>query len=400
MTRNDPDVSLSRPDGGVGVLIEPTTSADLNDLSVFLTRGFGVEADAPFAHPDVLAWKFLDTTRETGTLGPPRSLLARRGDQSRAIVAHLGATLSRWRILGSPDAARANENLPTTLHMLDWLRDPASPSRSVGVSLMRRINPLAATQYGLGGTEIARQVSARAGYRLVGTAPLWVRVIQPWVVPPTRSWRERLRQGARAARDGLRWARANLGSWFRPRCRLTVEPVNHFSGDLDAWIDAFDWRGWPWCEIGPDRPPILTTMRNASRFNHALACPHVGAHVRALKLSDGTGLRAVVLTATRTRRFSGSASLLRQGRIVEVLADRPDPALWCEAVAAGVEVLKRDQVSRIDAIGGLPWLDASLSHLGFSQVDALELHLRDPHALLPSFNRLHLGPLEADYVVC
>lgn len=382
------------------VVIEPTTFADLNDLSVFLTRGFGVEPDAPFAHPEVLAWKFLEPAEQTGFSTTPRSLLARRADESRRIVAHLGVSLSRWQILGLPRDARDEYTLPTTLHMLDWLRDPASPWRSIGVSLMRRIHRLAATQYGLGGTEAARRVSVRTGYRLVGTAPLWVRVVKPWVSPPTSSHRERARQGLRWARDGLRWARAALGSRFQSHGGLCVEPVNRFGDELDAWIETLDWQGSPWCDLGPDRPPILTTMRSANRFNYVLACPHVGARVRALRLCDETGLRAVVMTATRIRRTTSSAWPTIHGRIVEVLADRPDLVLWCEAVAAAVEVLKHDEVSRIDAIGGLPWLDAALGRLGFHRVSELDLHLRDPAGLLPSFNRLHLSPLEADYVVC
>ena len=156
-------------------LIRPLQLDDLDDLSRFLTAGFHAAPDADFALPEVLRWKYLGPWDDTHDQGP-RSFLAR--DEAGAVIGHLGISLTAFEGAAIPGGPIA------TLHMLDWLGSAGHPS--VGVSLMRKANDRAPTQFGLGGSVAAHRVSERARYELRGSFPVYQRVLRPahWLRVP------------------------------------------------------------------------------------------------------------------------------------------------------------------------------------------------------------------------
>ena len=76
------------------------------------------------------------------------------------MIGHIGISLTAFEGVAIPGGPIA------TLHMLDWLG--SAGHRSVGVSLMRKANDRAPTQFGLGGGADAHRVGKRARYELGG----------------------------------------------------------------------------------------------------------------------------------------------------------------------------------------------------------------------------------------
>ena len=123
----------------------------------------------------MLRWKYLGPWDDTLDQGP-RSFLAR--DEAGAVIGHIGISLTAF------DGAAIPGGPITTLHMLDWLGSAGHPS--VGVSLMRKANDRAPTQFGLGGGADAHRVGKRARYDLRGSFSVYQRVLRPshWLRVP------------------------------------------------------------------------------------------------------------------------------------------------------------------------------------------------------------------------
>ena len=154
--------------------IRPLTPTDIPELSQFLTTGFHASADADYAAPDVLRWKYLeqDEPREADTTGlmAARSFIAQ--DERGAIIGHLG--LCRTAFEGQALAPHGG-HVPT-IHIIDWLGSPEH--RAVGTSLMRKAHEEVATQFGLGVSQAALVVGERIGYELRSFVPVYTRVIR------------------------------------------------------------------------------------------------------------------------------------------------------------------------------------------------------------------------------
>ena len=162
--------------------IRPTRPDDIVELSRLLTEGFHTPAEASFAAPEVLSWKYFEPR---GGPDVPRSYVAVDDGQ---IIGHIGLTAET--IVG--DAVAAGE-LPT-LHMFDWLS--ARRGTPVGASLLLRSHRGFPTAYVIGGNDSSWSVGLRGGYKLVGNVPVFRRVV-------------RLRQSFRSGGLG-RWAK---GPW-------------------------------------------------------------------------------------------------------------------------------------------------------------------------------------------
>src|SRR5260370_19500018 len=108
--------------------IQPLTEADVKELGAFLTAGFHVAADVPFAQPDVLRWKYLDPCGAEASTAP-RSYLA-VDPQTRQIVGHVGLCPGRFCGVGLPPEGAS------TVHMIDWLASEAG--KGTGAPLMHR----------------------------------------------------------------------------------------------------------------------------------------------------------------------------------------------------------------------------------------------------------------------
>jgi hypothetical protein len=336
--------------------ILPLAPDDLPALGRFLARGFGLPDDAEAVAPDVLRWKYLEP--RPGVEGP-RSLVAR--EAGGRIVGHLGLARTCWRLAGSDRRVSA-------LHMLDWLADPGH--KGIGARLMRRANTLAETQYGLGGTVIARKVAARAGYVPGEPVPVFRRAIRPsHRLRESGPWPGRL---ARAARDGVR-------RWLdRPEraAPATLRAVDRFGPEVEAALGRAD-------------GPLLFTDRAPEVLNAVLAYPRGGPRGYVVEISGREEGFAVLAVLGRGR--------VRVGKVVEAFLPGRDASAWLAADLALAAELARLGADVAIAFGPNPWEAEGLRRAGFRHAFDLDFHLRDRSGLLPAGVPRHLSFLEADY---
>jgi hypothetical protein len=346
-------------------LIRPLQLDDLDDLSRFLTAGFHAAPDADFASPEVLRWKYLESWDDNHNQGP-RSFLAR--DEAGAVIGHIGISLTAFEGVAIPGGRIA------TLHMLDWLG--SAGYRSVGVSLMRKANECAPTQFGLGGSTAARKVSQRARYDLRGLFPVYQRVLRPahWLRVPDLGLSHR---SACLARDLVRsLARPPRTAGTPLECRRVVS----FG---DWWLPEI---------LGEARKHAVLTDRGAARLNHFLRFPRQA--ISGWELLDGGGRTCGFGLLNVVPQHQGR---IRIGKIVDCLLRSTDVDLWHAAVGALTHELDGQGADVVQALASTPWMTEGLRRSGFCSRFDLEFNLRDRQDLVPRDVPFHFTLIEADY---
>lgn len=329
--------------------IRPTSPDDLAELCRFLTEGFHAPADAAFAAPDVLRWKYFDPR---GDSGADRSFVA---VEDGRIVGHIG--LATGSFLG--DAVTSGE--VTTLHMIDWLS--ARRGTSIGASLMLRSHRGFATGFGLGGSDAGRSVGGGGGYQLVETVPVFRRVL-------------------RLGRSGgpIRLAKDLVRKVLNPRQALhfsvELKPVREFGAEIEPILEWYKTRA-------------VFTNRRPELLNHILRYPRGGISGWLLLMNGqvhGFALTSIVRQGQ-----------LRIGKVVDCVLDGTEPNLWHAAVDALTTELHRGDADIAEGFGSTPWMNSGLRLDGYHRAHQLEFRLRDKHKRIAPGALFHLTPLEADY---
>ncbi|MFO0892363.1 MAG: acetyltransferase [Isosphaeraceae bacterium] len=344
--------------------IRPLQAGDLDALSRFLTAGFRTAADADFAAPEVLAWKYLEPLGEE--IDPaPRSYVAH--DDAGALIGHVGLCRTEFRghpLPGSP---------VSTLHMIDWLGSPGHPS--VGASLMRRAHEQTSTQFGLGGSNAGRAVIKRGGYEPRQPVPVFQRVLRPGHrlrVPGQSLWR----RGSLLVRD----AGHGLSLAIRPRRPgLQLRPVTQFGEEVEAIAREAE-------------GSAILTRRTAARLNHLLRFPRqavTGWHLVAPP-DRLVGFAVLNLVPQHDGR-------VRLGKVVDCLLGDADRSLWAAAIVALTGELARQRADVAQGFAGTPRLAEGFRDAGYTSRFELEFSLRDRRGLIPPGAVFHLMPIEADY---
>jgi hypothetical protein len=345
------------------LMIRPLQVADLDALSRFLTAGFHTAADADFATPAVLQWKYLEPQQEL--CDAPHSFLS--CDLTGAIVGHVG--ICRTAFEGEAIPQRRVD----TLHMIDWLG--SNEHRAVGASLMRKAHELAPTQFGLGGSKAGRTLIKRGGYVLQNPVDVYQYVAHPtyWLRLPGLGMGSR---GLRLARD-LFWNARHVAR-SAPHL-LEIRRVEAFGAEVEPVAAA------------AQRHAILTS-RTQSRLNHVLRFP--------LQAVSGWHLFAP------PDRLCGFAILnlvpqhggrVRVGKLVDCVLASTEVEIWYAAILALRDELVRQGADILQALAGTPWVAQSLARAGFTTRYSLEFSLRDRQELLPRDVPFYLTLLEADY---
>lgn len=337
--------------------VRPLTADDLAELSRFLTAGFHAPADAPFASPEVLRWKYLRD-------GEPLSHVAR--DEAGAIVGHLGTCRTRFqgRGIGTP---------VETLHMIDWLGSREHPS--VGANLMRRAHAATPMQFGLGGSRAGRTVGERGGYALIGQIPVYQKVLRPgyWLRAGGLSTTQRL---PRLARDALRAVNFGRAS---SKATVRLRPVESFKENIDQIINEY-------------YKHTIMTDRPCARLNSFLGFPGQAVTGWHLVSEQDRLLGFAVLNIVPR---DGGAT--RIGKVVDCVLDTVEIDPWRAAVVALTGELKRRGADVAEVYAGTPWLTRALERAGYSTKFALDFRLRDRDNLVPRDGPFHLTAIEADY---
>jgi hypothetical protein len=370
--------------------IHPLTPDDLPELSRFLTAGFHAPADADFAAPEVLHWKYLEpletnanTNLETDTSSvshldahaestaadscPPRSFIAR--NESKQIIGHIGLCRTTFEGRAINVATRA---VPT-IHIIDWLGSP--DHRSVGMSLMRKAHEGIATQFGLGVSQAALVVGERAGYELRSCVPVYAHVLR------ARYW---LRTGNLSP-----WQRGLYLARTAGQC-LTHPPATPHTTIVLRQVPAFGQ------EIGPivseAGTNVILTQRSTARLNAFLRFPR--QVVSGWHLLDVSGRLRGFAVLNLVPRDQGRT---HTGKVVDCLLDDMDITLWHAAIRTLTRELARQGADIAQAYGSTPWTAEALRRSGYTSQFAVKFHIRDRQGLIPRDVPFHLTPLEGDY---
>jgi predicted N-acetyltransferase YhbS len=342
--------------------IEPFRAADLAELSQFLIAGFHAADDAEFAAEDVLRWKYLD---EQPGFSSPRSFVAKSGGR---IVGHVGISQVDVTFAGPDDQPRR----VSALHMMDWLGSPEH--RGVGASLMRHVHPRAEVQYVLGSSDSSRRVIAKAGYEVVATIPVFVRVLDP--IARARLSHEgggTLRRSLRVARDVAdRMLKKSVPSGKT----VVLERVVTAGTEYEKLAKFND-------------PHVIMSVRADSRLQSLLSYPRGGLDLWRL-VHDGT---CIGFALTRLAPTDPA----RQAKIVDCLLDTADPGLRHAAFEALTAELAGRKPITVKTCGATSKAATALTAAGFRRTHDLEFWLRDRARLIPRDMTYDFGFIEADY---
>jgi hypothetical protein len=247
----------------------------------------------------------------------------------------------------------------TSCCVIDWAAAKTVPG--AGVLLYREIQRLTGTMINIGGTDDARAVLPRLGFRVGRQLDIYTRVLRPWLhfrQTSTRDWKSPLR----LARD--------YGELTRPaRTSLTLRQLDRFDTTHAALM--------------PD-PAITGTIvcaRTPELLNYCLACP--AAKMEAWLFARG-------------RTPVGYCLLSRVGRHCRI-ADFNVAADSAEAYAAAAEAALHDpQTTEVQAAASLPLNIAAMRQAGYRLTNREPLFVLDPKAALGGRHDLSIHLLEND----
>ena len=350
--------------------IRPLTPDDLPELCRFLTAGFHAPADAEFAAPEILRWKYLEPAASGSDETDPdtaRSYVAR--DEAGRIVGHLG--LCRTEFEGH--ALAASGGRVPTIHIIDWLGSPEH--RAIGMSLMREPHQGVGTQFGLGVSQAALVVGERAGYELRSLVPVYTRVLRAGY------W---LRSGGLSPlQRGLRLARDVASRLIRPpavpRVIITLRKVPAFGPEIIPIVDQA-------------KAHVIFTRRDPDRLNAFLRFPRQA--MSGWHLLDDTGRLRGFAVLNLIPKDQGRT---RTGKFVNLLLDDLDVAAWQASVIALTSELARQGADLAQAYASTPWAVEALGRSGYTSRFAVKFHIRDRQGIIPRDAIFHLTPLEGDY---
>lgn len=338
------------------------TPVDLPELSRFLTEGFHTPADAAFARPAVLSWKFFEP-RGCDAGDVTRSFVACDTGTGR-IVGHLGLCPGRFRGLRLPADG------VTTQHIIDWVT--AGTGRGTGAKLMRRAHASTVTQYSLVLSAQARAVGLQAGYELIAMVPVMQRVTR--VGFRFRGLSQRplgclLRAGRDVARNFIRPARP-------PRVAVDARQVECFGAEIQPILDAYQTRA-------------VFFSRDTGMLNHLLRYPCGGLTGWHLT-HNGALLGFAVLSLV------SKPGDVFEGRIAGCMLATDDPHFWHAAMETLTRELNHQGADVVLAVASTDWTARALRSAGYSPAYRLDFRLRDRSRAVERGSVFHLTFMEAD----
>lgn len=335
----------------------PLEPEEIPELGRFLARGFGrPDGSVPFSE-DVLRWKYFEPLGvETG----PRSFVVR---EDGPFLGHIGVCP---RVLTPPPGTGPSVS---SAHPIDWIA--SKDKRGTGLALMRQVFEGSATQYAMGGTEVAKKVQTMLGYETASRVRAYFKVLRP-------SYRLRgpgNKTFGRLARFGNDVARAAARIGRGPR-RLDAVRVDRFGPEVDALVAG--------CEC-----PAGFTTRSAGLLNYYLRFPR--KTFTGWTLHDGP--RPAGFALLNLVRAGGVVN----GRLVECFLTRPEARDWGAAVAALTHELAGQGADYVTCLASTPWMEGALRANGFAGRPAEDFRVRDPGRALPAGMTVHVTQLEADH---
>jgi hypothetical protein len=317
----------------MALLCRPTTIADEEQLTEFLTRVFA--DNAGLVSSEMLIWKYWTPRADCAE---PRSLVMERDGR---ILAHVGL----W-----PVTVRVETDIESGVHAMDWAADPHA--MGAGWSVFMSLTKNHDFVYGIGGEGITRSILPKLGFRTVAETQTWARPIRPL--------QQMLQHQSKDVRLPLRFAR---NSWWSAMPRRSIP------------------RGWSAVEHelseagAPAGIAVLRGERDESFFRYLRQCPLAPCHSFNL-VNDG-----------RIVGFFALSVAGEQARVAGVWLENPSPENWRIAFQLAQDAaLRHTNASEIVAR-----CSAGESFLGAEQA-GLRLRARMPVLLFRKDGNTELVP--------
>ena len=331
----------------------PIQASEQQDLTQFLVKSFRADPTLNSFRPEAIYWKyFADHPEWTG----PRSFAVK---QDGHIVAHGGV----W-----PVSLVTPKTKVKAIHLIDW-----TASRSAvgaGVHLLRKVAELADMLLTIGGSQDARNLLPKLGYKCCGELRQYARVVRPWLqfrTTPEKNWKTPIKFLRNSAR-------ALTGIPSAPK-GWQASKVTDFTGSIDGGA------------IG-QTTSSTSPRRTAAGLNYLLGCP--AARFSGFLVSQAQQLRGYFLL-TRVGR---------QVRIVDIRMNSEDRESWQAICALATRSAAEDPetceivaASSIEAIGEA-WLQSGFVH---RRTDPIFCY--DPRHLVSSGPPLDLNLADCDLCI-
>lgn len=306
---------------------EPLTQEHIEELRLFLASVFGVAPETPFLDPALMRWKYF---HPIDGWDEPRSWVFR---DSGRLVAHCGI----W-----PLWFEHQGELVRTQHLIDWAASRAVPG--VGgliYSILARRQRLTLT---VGGSQEARPLLPKLGFRPAGVQQVWSRPLRPW---PQAFHRRGVPLWKSAALLGRNWV------WSR--------------GPL---IRAEEWNAVEVERL--DAPPARSAVgftalaRPASWYDFLKHCPGVRTAFYRLEQS-GSPCGSLVL-----------ARVGNQARLVDWQVELNGPQGWKALLAVAVRTARADpDAHELLTTASVPGIEDALTSNGFRPRAQKPIFLQD-----------------------
>jgi hypothetical protein len=233
--------------------LDSISDLELDEVCTFLRGIFSAPPDHPPFRADVLRWKAI---APHPFWSGSRSYVYRNGGQ---IEAHGCVTPIEWLYAGGQTR---------TACVVDWAAGRTTPG--IGMLLYREVAKMLDGVTAIGGSEAARRVLPRAGFKPIVEMPVFARVVRPLArhMQRPKDWKT----PARLARDVAR----ALPPLPDPGPDWRAERVARFDDAIQPALPE------------PDRPSPVVSRRSVELLNYWLDCP--AAVMEGYRVSGPSGL--------------------------------------------------------------------------------------------------------------
>ena len=325
----------------------PTGPAEQVEVARFLADVFQMP-DAPFLDPALMRWKYFDPRAD---FEGSRSFAMRNNG---AIAAHGVAFPLTFRS-GSRDIKG--------MIIGDWAGSASVPG--AGGLLYRKMLGLVDFLIGVGGSDDARRVLPRMGFRVDSEEAMYARPVRPLRLAARKPGGLHWKTAAKFGRN-LAWSFGSLA----PADGWSAEPVSEFDAGMDSLIAG--------CAAAN-----LRSLRTAGRLNYALRCP--GAKMRGYLLKQDGKARGYCLTS----------EVLGQTRIADLGVDNADS--YAPAYGAVVRAAAGDPET-LEILAGTndAAMAAALESNSFRVSGRTPVFVLDPKKTLEGLPKIDIQMIEGD----
>ena len=345
----DHQIASTVADSEISIASEPRQ----DEIRAFMARTFnGPGTPEVLNSPQMQRWKAVQP--HPGWEGG-RSYSLRQNDR-------IAAYACLW-----PTGFRMPSGDLTCSHILDWAADPAVPGS--GVAVYRYLMNSTDIVLAIGGSEHARRLLPRIGFKPYATFDSYARVIRPLRQYSSRPKASPVREIARLGRNII-WtlpaAHSKRGPWSAMR-----------QSGAGAWLDDV---------VSQYKPQSFCAGSRSSAFvNYLLSCPSAACSLYSLS-SRGFARGYFILNEVRG-----------QTRIIDLFLNSEDPRDWESAFRVAVGVAASvESTCEIAVATSLPWFIEILRKCGFRKCSDRPVMLYDPRGLLANAPPLRIQMVDSD----